>query len=115
MSLRAIAFLSKGETASTTVKDVTTAKTETATKTAAKIFSVDGIALQSVPFQVLTDAAHIQQLTIQIAPAVGEVVKKQIADNEKYQTAIVLITRSRPLAIVSLLWGRMATVNSLWR
>ena len=89
-------FSFKGETASTTVKDVTTAKTETATNTAAKIFSVDGIALQSVPFQVLTDAAHIQQLTIQIAPAVGEVLKKQIADNEKYQTAIVFDNTKSP-------------------
>lgn len=89
-------FSFKGEAGSTTVKDVTTAKTETATKTAAKIFSVDGIALQSVPFQVLTDAAHIQQLTIQIAPAVGEVVKKQIADNEKYQTAIVFDNTKSP-------------------
>lgn len=89
-------FSFKGETASTTVKDVTTAKTETATNTAAKSFSVDGIALQSVPFQVLTDAAHIQQLTIQIAPAVGEVLKKQIADNEKYQTAIVFDNTKSP-------------------
>ena len=89
-------FSFKGETASTTVKDVTTAKTETATKTAAKSFSVDGIALQSVPFQVLTDAAHIQQLMIQIAPAVGEVLKKQIADNEKYQTAIVFDNTKSP-------------------
>ena len=89
-------FSFKGEAGSTTVKDVTTAKTETASNTAAKSFSVDGIALQSVPFQVLTDAAHIQQLTIQIAPAVGEVLKKQIADNEKYQTAIVFDNTKSP-------------------
>lgn len=82
-------FTFKGGSGNTTVKDVTTSKTETADATTMKTFSVTGLTHQSVPFQVLTDFAHVQNLTVNIAPASVEILKKQIADNVKYQTAVV--------------------------
>ena len=82
-------FTFKGGSGNTTVKDVTTSKTETADATTMKTFSVTGLTHQNVPFQVLTDFAHVQNLTVNIAPASVEILKKQIADNVKYQTAVV--------------------------
>lgn len=82
-------FTFKGGSGNTTVKDVTTSKTETADATTMKTFSVTGLTHQSVPFQVLTDFAHVQNLTVNIAPASVEILKQQLADNAKYQTAVV--------------------------
>lgn len=89
-------FSFKGGSGSTTVKDATTSKSETANAKTAKTFSVTGLTHQHVPFQVLTDAAHIQHLTIHIAPAAVEILKQQIADNVKYQTAIVFDNTKSP-------------------
>ena len=89
-------FTFKGGSGNTTVKDVTTSKTETADAVTMKTFSVTGLTHQNVPFQVLTDFAHVQNLTVNIAPASVEILKQQIADNAKYQTAIVFDnTKSR--------------------
>ncbi len=89
-------FTFKGGSGNTTVKDVTTSKSETADATTAKTFSVTGLTHQSVPFQVLTDFAHVQSLTINIAPASAELLKQQLADNAKYKTAVVFDnTKSR--------------------
>ena len=82
-------FTFKGGSGNTTVKDVTTSKTETADAVTMKTFSVTGLTHQSVPFQVLTDFAHVQNLTVNIAPASVEILKQQLADNAKYQTAVV--------------------------
>ena len=89
-------FTFKGGSGNTTVKDVTTSKSETADATTAKTFSVTGLTHLSVPFQVLTDFAHVQNLTINIAPASAELLKQQLADNAKYKTAVVFDnTKSR--------------------
>lgn len=89
-------FTFKGGSGNTTVKDVTTSKSETADATTVKTFSVTGLTHQSVPFQVLTDFAHVQSLTINIAPASAELLKQQLADNAKYKTAVVFDnTKSR--------------------
>ena len=89
-------FTFKGGSGNTTVKDVTTSKTETADATTMKTFSVTGLTHQNVPFQVLTDLAHVQNLTINIAPASVEILKHQLEDNAKYHTAVVFDnTKSR--------------------
>ncbi|WP_456103636.1 exo-alpha-sialidase [Prevotella sp.] len=89
-------FTFKGGSGKTTVKDVTTSKTETTDAVAVKTFSVTGLTYQSVPFQVLTDVAYIQHLMVNIAPASVEILKQQIADNVKYQTAIVFDNTKSP-------------------
>lgn len=56
-------FTFKGGSGNTTVKDVTTSKSEMADAATVKTFSVTGLTHQSVPFQVLTDFVHVQNLT----------------------------------------------------
>lgn len=90
-------FTFKGENGSAAVKDITTSKTATATAATAENFSVTGLNLQTVPFQVTSGMALIQNLRITVVPASVEADKQLTATNAKYKTALVFDnTKSGP-------------------
>ena len=90
-------FTFKGENGSAAVKDVTTSKTATATAATAENFSVTGLNLQTVPFQITSGMALVQNLRITVVPASVEADKQLTATNAKYKTALVFDnTKSGP-------------------